>query len=325
MTVRWGFLSTAKINAKFLAGCAEAEGVEVVAVASRDPDRARTYATRWGIERAYGSYEALLDDPDIDAVYVSLPNALHLPWTERALEAGKHVLCEKPLGRDPAAVQRAFDLAADHDRILMEAFMYRHHPQTRRLSELVKEGAIGTLRLIRATFGFRLENETDVRLSSGLEGGALMDVGCYCVSAARLLAGEPVAVTAQQQLGGDGVDVQMAGTLRFAQGELALFDCGFVGAARDELEVVGDRTSLFLDDPWHCRTPVIERRSPSGVERIEVPAADSYRLQAENFSAAVAGRGRPLLGRADAVGQASAIEALYAAAAHGQTEVRSGG
>jgi predicted dehydrogenase len=325
MTVRWGLLSTAKINAKFLAGCAEADGVEVVAVASRDPERAGAYAAEWGIDRAYGSYEALLDDPDVDAVYVSVPNALHLPWAQRALEAGKHVLCEKPLGRDPTAVQAAFDLAADRDRVLMEAFMYRHHPQTQRLTELVHAGAIGTLRLIRATFCFHLENENDVRLSRELDGGALMDVGCYCVSAARLLAGEPVAVTAQQQLGGDGVDVQMAGTLSFEHGELALFDCGFVSAARAELEVVGDQASLHLGDPWHCRTPVIERRSADGVQRIETAAADSYRLEVENFSAAVTGQASPLLGRADAVGQASVIQALYVAATSGQTEVRNVG
>jgi predicted dehydrogenase len=135
------------------------------------------------------------------------------------------------------------------------------------------------------------------------------------------LAGEPVAVTAQQQLGGDGVDVQMSGTLSFEHGQLALFDCGFVSAARGDLEVVGEEASLYLDDPWHCRTPMIERRSAAGVERIEVPAADSYRLEAENFAAAVLGQAEPLLGRADAIGQAATIQALYAAAGSGPTEV----
>ncbi len=319
VSVRWGLLSTARINDKFIAGCAPSDVVEISAVASRDLDRARAYAQEKGIPHAHGSYEALLADPEVDAVYISLPNGLHLEWTQRALQAGKHVLCEKPLGRDPASVAAAFDLADREGRVLMEGFMYRHHPQTLRMTELVRSGVIGSVRLIRATFSFWL-GEGDVRLRTALEGGALMDVGCYCISAARLLAGEPVEVSAQQELGGDGVDVLLTGLLRFGGGELALFDCGFVDASRDELEVVGESGSLFLDDPWHCRTPVIEVRTGEGVEQVVLPAADSYRLEAENFAAAVLGQSEPLLGRADAVGQAATIGALYASAASGHVE-----
>jgi xylose dehydrogenase (NAD/NADP) len=224
------------------------------------------------------------------------------------------------MGRDPAAVAAAFDVAAEHELVLMEAFMYRHHPQTRRLTELVAQGAIGALRLVRATFSFPLRDPADVRLSRALDGGALMDVGCYCVSAARLLAGEPAEVSAHCRLGGDGVDMRLVGSLRFEDGTLGLVDCGLDCAARDELEVVGEEATLFLGDPWHCRTPVIEHRSPAGVERIEVPAADSYRLQAENFAAAVRGEAEPLLNRADAVGQAATIAALSAAADGGGSE-----
>jgi len=319
--VQWGILSTARINDRFIVGCAQSEAVTISAVASRDPERARAYADEHGIERAHGSYDELLADPDIEAVYISLPNSMHLEWTERALRAGKHVLCEKPLGRRAEHVAAAFDLAEREDLLLMEAFMYLHNPQTRRLTELVQSGAIGRLRMIRAAFSFRIADETNVRLATDLEGGALMDVGCYCVSAARLLAGEPKRVTAQQSLGGDGVDVVFTGTMRFADGVLAHFDAGLVLAARDELEVVGERGSLFLDDPWHCREPVIEVRTESGVERVEVPVVDSYRLEAENFSAAIRGDAEPLLGRADAVGQAAAIAALYAAASGSETEV----
>jgi predicted dehydrogenase len=318
--LNWGLLSTARINAQFLAGCAGSDRVAVVAVASRDEARARRYADQHGIERAHGSYAALLEDPGVDAVYVSLPNSMHLEWTERALRAGKHVLCEKPMGRDPAAVAAAFALAAEQDLVLMEAFMYRHHPQTRRLTELVREQAVGPVRLIRATFGFNLTDRTDPRFVKEMDGGALMDVGCYCVNAARLLAGEPIEVTAQQHLGGDGVDVQLVGTLRFAEGELGLFDCSFAAAPRDELEIVGDVGSLFLNDPWHGREPAIERRSAAAVEKISVPTANAYQLEAENFAAAVHGEAEPLLGRADAVGQAATIEALYAAAASGRTQ-----
>ncbi len=317
MTVQWGILSTARINDKFLAGVARSQAVTVRAVASRDRDHARRYADEHGIDRAYGSYEELLADPDLEALYISLPNAMHLPWTEQALRAGKHVLCEKPLGRRAAEVQAVFDLAQSEGLVLSEAFMYRHHPQTRRLAELVDSGAVGTLRMIRAAFSFAIDDAANVRLLRELEGGALMDVGCYCVNAARLLAGEPEHVTAQQLVGGDGVDVAFAGTMGFAGGVLAHFDAGFVLAARDELEVVGDRGTLFLDDPWHCREPVIELRRGEHRERIAVQAANSYQLEAENVSAAIRGEAPLLLGRDDALGQARTIEALYDAADSG--------
>ena len=321
MTVHWGILSTARINDKFIVGCAQSDAVTVSAVASRDGERARSYADEHGIERAYGSYDALLGDPEIEVVYISLPNSMHLEWTERALRAGKHVLCEKPLGRRADAVVAAFDLAERQGLLLMEAFMYRHNPQTKRIAELIRGGAIGRLRLIRAAFSFGLQDSTNVRLSTGLDGGALMDVGCYCISAARALACEPEHVTAQQVLGGDGVDVVFTGTMSFADEGVAHFDAGLVLATRDELEVGGDTGSLFLDDPWHCRTPVIEVRTDGGVDRIRLPRNDSYLLEAENFSAAIRGEADPLLGRADAVGQSATIEALYAAAEGGATSV----
>ncbi|MBV9472281.1 MAG: Gfo/Idh/MocA family oxidoreductase, partial [Solirubrobacterales bacterium] len=180
--MRWGVVSTAQINRLFLSGAREARGVEILAVASRDAARARQYAREQGIERAYGDYDALLADPEVEAVYVSLPNSLHVEWSMRALAAGKHVLCEKPLGRRVAEVSAAFELAERQGRLLMEAFMYRHNPQTRRLVELVAAGAVGRVRTIRAAFGFLAADPADVRLSAGLDGGALMDVGCYCVS-----------------------------------------------------------------------------------------------------------------------------------------------
>jgi xylose dehydrogenase (NAD/NADP) len=314
MTVRWGIVSTARINDKFLAGCAKSDAVSALAVASRDLERARSYAREHDIERAYGSYDDLLSDPEVEAVYISLPNSLHLELTERALLANKHVLCEKPLGTDPEAVNAVFDLAEERGLVLMEAFMYRHNPQTLRLRELVGDGSVGRLRLIRGAFSFVAADPGDVRLAAGLDGGALMDVGCYCVSSARLLAGEPVSVTAQQVLGGDGVDVVFTGTMSFADDVLAHFDCGLALAPRDELEVVGDRGSLFLDDPWHGLTPVIELRRDGNIERIELPRVDSYMLEAENMAAAIRGTAEPLLGRADALGQATAIRALYDAA-----------
>ena len=315
MTVQWGVLSTARINGKFLGGVAQSTVAQVTAVASRDMIRAREYADEHRIERAYGSYDALLADPEIEAVYISLPNSLHLHWTERALAAGKHVLCEKPLSRRAADVRAAFDVAEREGRLLMEAFMYRHNPQTLRIAELVRAGAIGRLRMIRGAFSFPLADGANVRLDHDLDGGALMDVGCYCVNAARLLAGEPDLVTGLQVTGGDGVDIAFTGAMRFRDDVLAHFDAGFVLSARDELEVAGEEGSLFAADPWHAREPVIELRRDGEVQRLELELADSYRLEAENLSAAIRDGTPPLLGRADAVGQARAIEALYEAAA----------
>jgi len=314
VAVTWGIISTARINRLFLAGARRAEDVAVVAVASRDLERGRRFAAEHGIERVHQDYEALLADPEVEAVYIPLPNAMHIEWTIRALEHGKHVLCEKPLSRHPAEVARAYAVAEREGRLLMEAFMYRHHPQTKRLVELVAEGAVGRLRLVRATFSFRADDPADIRLSRELDGGALMDVGCYCVSAARLFAGEPERVTGVQVLGGGGVDVAFAAAMSFPDDVLAHFDAGLAVAERDELELVGEEGTLFIDDPWHIRTPLIELRRGGRVDPIRPPSADSYQLEIENFSAAIRGRAQALLGRADALGQARAIEALYRAA-----------
>jgi D-xylose 1-dehydrogenase (NADP+, D-xylono-1,5-lactone-forming) len=318
MTTAWGFLSTANINRKLLAGARLSDRVDVVAVGSRDLARAQVYARENGIERAYGSYDDLLADPGVEAVYISLPNSLHVEWSIRALEAGKHVLCEKPLSRHPEEVERAFDAADRAGRLLMEAFMYRHNPQTARLIGLVEEGAIGPLRLVRAAFSFPQHAAEDIRLSAELDGGALMDVGCYCVSGSRLLVGEPERVAGEQVVGATGVDLVFAGTLRFAGDVVAQFDCGLVLPVRDELEAVGEEGSIFLDDPWHCRQPVLQLRRARETEEITLEPADSYRLELENMSHAIRGEGEPLLGREDALGQARTIEALYRSAETGE-------
>jgi D-xylose 1-dehydrogenase (NADP+, D-xylono-1,5-lactone-forming) len=315
--MRLGLLSTANINRHVIPGAKESPEVDLVAVASRSQQAADAYAEKWEIPRAHGSYEALLEDPDVDAVYISLPNGLHVDWSVRALEAGKHVLCEKPLDRNPAEVERAFDAAERADRILMEAFMYRHNPQTRRLSALVEEGALGEVRLIRASFSFMLTEETNVRLSAELDGGALMDVGCYCVSGSRLLAGEPELALGRQLVGPSGVDVRFAGTLVFPGGAMSQFDCGFDLPDRSNLEVVGSEGVARIASPWHVRPPGIELVRGGNVEQVEIPPADSYRLEVENLARAIRGEEAPLLGRDDALGQARAIEALYRSAEAG--------
>ncbi len=317
--VRWGILSTARINRALIPPLQESPASELVAVASRTQERGDAYAREWGIPRAYGSYEALLDDPEVEAVYISLPNSQHVDWSILCLEAGKHVLCEKPLSRSPADVERAFDAAGRAGRLLMEAFMWRHHPQTAHAVELVRGGAVGELRLVRAAFSYPLARDGDVRLDPALAGGALMDVGCYCVSAARLLAGEPVEAAALQVLGPSGVDVRLAGTLVCGDGVLAQLDCAFDLSFRQELEAIGADGALRVSWPWNAREPGIEVVRAGEAERIPVRRVDPYRRQCDNFSRAVRGLEQPLLGRADAIGQARAIDALYRSAASGET------
>jgi predicted dehydrogenase len=315
--VTWGIISTADINRKVIPGAHASAKVHLVAVASREQSRAETYAKEWAIERAYGTYDALLADDEIEAVYISLPNTMHCEWSIRAVEAGKHVLCEKPLSRHPDEVAEAFDAAERTGRLLSEAFMYRHNPQTGRLVELVAAGAIGELRLIRSAFGYGLYDESNIRLRTDVEGGALMDVGCYNVSGSRLLGGEPERVFGDAWYGPSGTDWLFTGVLRFPGNVLATFDCGTALANRDELEAIGSEGSLFLDDPWHCTKPVIELRRDDGVELIELEPEDSYRLELENLSDAIRGEGTLLLGRDDAMGQARTLEALHESATSG--------
>ena len=315
--VRWGILSTAAIN-RLVIPAAHASGkAELLGVASRDQARADEYAREWEIPRAYGSYESLLADDEIEAVYISLPNNLHVEWSVRALEAGKHFLCEKPMGKRAAEVEEAFDVAERAGRLLSEAFMYRHNPQARRLRELLDDGAIGEIRVVRARFGFALFDTDNIRLRPDVQGGSLMDVGCYCVNGSRLVAGEPELVFGRQLTGPSGTDWVFTGSLQFRGEVFGLFDCWTSLPEHDELEVVGTEGSLFLDDPWHAREPVIEVRRGGGSERIELEQADSYLLELENVCDAIRGEGELLLGRADAVGNARALEALASSAESG--------
>jgi D-xylose 1-dehydrogenase (NADP+, D-xylono-1,5-lactone-forming) len=316
--MRWGILSTARIARRVVAGAKAAHDVELVAIASRDAARARAYGFENGIPRTYGSYEALLADPEIDAIYNPLPNALHVEWSLKALAAGKHVLCEKPLARDPADVERLFDAAERADRLLMEGFMWRFHPQTEELERLVGGGAVGELRVVRAAFGFNLPDLANVRWDGALQGGALMDVGCYCVNALRLLAGEPERVSAERVEGGAGVDARFAGVLRFAGDVIGSFDCGMDIARRHTIEVVGSEATLVVPSPWQAPEPeIVITREGEVVERLTPGAVDPYAQELEEFSAAAGSGTEPRLGRADALGQARTLSALVRAAETG--------
>jgi predicted dehydrogenase len=325
MTVAWGLLSTARINRLILEAAANSDLADVVAVASRSLPRAEAYARAHGLERAHGSYDALLEDDAVEAVYISLPNSLHVEWTLRALEAGKHVLCEKPLSRDPDAVEGLFDRADERGLVVSEGFMWRHHPQTAKLVELARADVIGRLRLVRATFGFdaaSVHGAKDVRLDPELEGGALMDVGAYCVNAIRLIAGEPERVQALQAVGPSRVDVCLAATLALPDDVVGLFDTGLVLPRRAALEVVGEEGTLLVPEPWQPRVPGIAVGRPSDKDDVDwvqvaVEPADAYLLELDNVSSTIREESELLLGRADATGQARTMEAVHRSASTG--------
>jgi len=307
--IRLGLLSTADIHRAHLAAVAETS--RIVAVGSRNRAKAEVFAREHGIERVHSSYEELLADPELDAVVIALPNALHHEWTMRALAHGKHVLCEKPYTRHPHEAEAAWDEAERRGLVLMEAFMWRHAPQTALALELLPQ--LGELYSVHATFSFRFGRpDSDVRLVPELGGGSLLDVGCYCVSALRLVAGEPDDVYGTQVLGHGGVDWGFAGVLR-SNDVLGTFQCGF---RHDErlLLVRGAGGELRVPDPWHASE---SRVYLNGTEHRAEPE-DPYRRQLANFAAAIEGDAEQLVGRDDAVGQARALDALLRAAASGR-------
>ena len=249
--LRWGLLSTARINRLIIPAIRASARSEVTAVASRALDRAQGYAAEWKIPRALGSYGTLVDDPEIDVVYIALPNSLHVEWTVRALEAGKHVLCEKPLALTVEDVDRVQAAATRASRVATEAFMYRHHPLTLAAEDVVRSGRLGAVRGFKGAFTFPLTREGDVRLDASLGGGSVWDVGCYPVSYSCLLAGAaPVEVFGWQQPAVPGVDLEFAGMMRFADGSVAQFDSGFSGPSRSEMEVVGREAVLRIARPF---------------------------------------------------------------------------
>lgn len=323
--LRWGILSTANIGrAAVIPALHAADGAEVVAVASRSLERATDFATRNGIARGHGSYEDLLADPDVDAVYIPLPNRLHAEWTIRAAESGKHVLCEKPLAMDAAECQAMARAADAAGIVLMEAFMYRFHPRSRRVLELLDAGAIGEPRTIRSAFTFRLRSEENIRLSAELGGGALMDVGCYCVNAARTLAGrEPhLAQATARWTGGSpgaGVDDELTGVLHFSDGLTAHFDCALTQERWEFYEVAGTEGVLRVDRAFLPGTDDVAAVVHRGRDQAEHPVAgdDEYRLMVEHFTACVRDGAEARWPAAEAAANMRAIEALYRSARDG--------
>jgi xylose dehydrogenase (NAD/NADP) len=288
VSLRWGILSTARINRRLIPAIRAAERAELVAVASRDQGQAEAYAANWGIPRAIAGYEALLEDPEIDAVYISLPNSLHAEWTVRAARAGKHVLCEKPLATTLADCDRIIAAAQESGVVVVEAVMYLHHPLLHRARELVQSGTLGKVSLLRGTLDFYLDRPDDVRWKPELGGGSLWDVGSYPVSFFRWIAGEPETVQGCQSLGESGVDETFAGLLRYEQGPLAIFDCGFRGQSRSEAEAVGSEAMIRLEHPYPMRPDTRLILTRDGIEETVLYSEHNpYQCEVEALTAAV--------------------------------------
>lgn len=307
-------ISTAAIGAEVVPAFHAAEGNDLLAVASRDPQRAAAYGDRHRIPRAYGSYEALLEDRDVDAVYIALPNSLHGEWVRAALNAGKHVLCEKPLVPTSAEAAELFELARSRQLALAEAFMYRHHPKTLRVRELLREGAIGELRTLRCSFSFRVADPAnDIRYSAELAGGALRDVGCYCVSYSTFVADdEPDDVLGYAVMAQSGVDERFYGTLAFRAGPVAQFDSALNVPLNLGVTLVGSDGSIRVPMPWYAeREPLsVYVHKDDGVTEIATPGESAYRLEIEDLGAVIRGEREPRVSATETVRNLRVIERL---------------
>jgi len=317
--LRWGLLGTARINRMVIPPLRVSAGSRLLAVASRDGARAAAYAREWGIGRAHGSYQALLADPEIDAVYIPLPNHLHAEWTIRAARAGKHVLCEKPMALTLAEMDAMEAAARESGVVLAEAFMYRHHPQTLKVKELVDAGAVGSVRFVRGTFSFHLDRPDDARLRPEWGGGCLWDVGCYPLSFARFVLGmEPVEVTGSQVLGPSGIDETFVGQLVFPDGVLAQIDAGFREAYRTHFEIAGTEGGIVVRQPWRPEgLPILLTRGGE-TEEISVGGEDRYLLEIEDLADCVRAGRAPRVSLAESRGNVATIVALLQSAREGR-------
>ena len=318
--LRWGLLSTARINRAVIPPIRASRHSELKAVASRDVVKAKDYAREWQIPRAYGSYEELLADENIDVIYNPLPNHLHAEWSIRAAEAGKHVLCEKPLALSLAEVDRMMAAAKQHNVIITEAFMYKHHPQTLKVLDLIKQDAIGDLLLIKGAFTFNLDRPDDVRWVPEWGGGSIWDVGCYPISFARLVAdADPVEVFGWQVTGSTGIDVVFSGQLRFASGLLAQFDCGFRAPFRTAFEIVGTKGAIDLGNPFKpAGGEWIKIKRGDSVDKLRSPEYELYRGEIEDMEHAVLDGDAPRISLENSRGNVATLLALLESARTGQ-------
>ena len=334
--VRWGLLSTARINERLIPPMRACERSELVAVARRTQSKADAYASEWAIPNAYGSYQEMLDAPDIDAVYISLPNSLHAQWCVQAAAAGKHILCEKPLALSTEEVDQIDTAVRQHNVILQEGAMYRYHMQTANVCELIASGVIGEVRAVNGTFTFVLDNPGDFRLEPDLGGGSLWDVGSYPVSFIRtVLDAEPTSVAAVQATDARGIDLSLTGLLSFAGGVSGRFFCSFAALPRWHAEIIGNAGRIELDHPWlnnigepaHLHiTTVSEDASASTfgdnvaeqvTERLRYENVNPYSDEVKAMVGAILDGEAPVISMASSRGNIAALVALYRAAREG--------
>lgn len=319
-TLNWGLLSTARINRALIPPLQVSKRNHLLAVASRSQESAEKYAREWKISKAYGSYEALLADPEIDVIYNPLPNHLHAEWTIKAVEAGKHVLCEKPLALNVDEVDAIHNAARKHGRVVAEAFMYRHHPQTLKVQELVKSGSLGTLKLMRGSFSFVLTHAGDVRLDPAMGGGSIWDVGCYPISYARTVAGEnPLEVFGWQVTGPTGIDETFVGQMRFANGVHAQFDSSFVIPFHSFMEIVGSEGTLSIPKPFkpEVNEKIFITRGDK-TETIKIKGQELYIGEVEDMADAILLGHDPRVSLEDSSANVAVISALLESARIGK-------
>lgn len=314
--LRFGILGCARIVRRAIAGAlAQTELAEGVAIASRRPGEAAAWAAEYGWARAYDGYEALIADRDVDAVYIPLSNELHREWTLRAAAAGKHVLCEKPLAMHAAEAEEMVDGCRRAGVVLMEAFMWRHHPRVTRVREWLRDGALGQLLAVKMDFSFDIQRD-DWRLDPRRGAGAVFDLGCYGINAARLFSGtEPTEVIARSRFHAPDVDMSTGLLLRFPGGVMGLVDCSFESPDRNRIEVVGTRGSVELPGGvLPAREAELVRTTAAGRETLRLPAADQYVGQLETFCQSVAA-GRLLEPAEDGLANMRVIDRVRASAA----------
>ena len=318
--LNWGLLSTARINRALITPLRASDRNQLFAVGSRSQQSADQYAKEWNIPRAHGSYEALLADPEIDVIYNSLPNHLHAEWTIKAVEAGKHVLCEKPLALSVDEVDAIQDAVRKHGRVVAEAFMYRHHPQTLKVQELVKNGSIGKLKLIRGAFSYVLTHERDVRLDPAMGGGSIWDVGCYPISYARTVVEEnPLEVFGWQVTGPTGIDETFVGQMRFANDVHAQIDCSFVTSFQSYMEIIGSEGILNI--PKSFKPGINEKISLTRGDQtktIEIQGSELYIGEVEDMADAILLGREPRVSLEDSRANLAVIIALLESARSGK-------
>ncbi|MFN8382477.1 MAG: Gfo/Idh/MocA family oxidoreductase [Anaerolineales bacterium] len=321
--LNWGLLSTARINQDLIPPLIASKQARLLAVASRSQSTADSYALKWNIPHAHASYDSLLNTPEIDVIYNSLPSDMHAEWTIKALRAGKHVLCEKPIALTLTEMDAMVQTAKETGLVLAEAFMYRHHAQTLKIKEMIDSGELGKIQFIRGTFTYTLEPQDHGRWLTQAGGGSIWDVGCYPISYARTMLGaEPVEVFGWQNLSNGGSDLTFVGQMKFKDGVYAQFDSGFMSPLRSMIEIVGSEGVLNIPNPFKpgFENEIYLTRNEK-TETIQITGGELYMGEVEDMCNAVLHNTAPLVSLEDSRKNTAVITALLASAKSGKSVV----